>query len=65
MENQFEYPEHIYRKKDLDKAFLMGLESAINILEKSIGLSPERLLYMLDSLKERIEQGKIFNFTSS
>lgn len=65
MENLSGYPEHIYLKKDIDKAFLMGLELAIYILEHSMCLSRAGQQYMLDSLKETIVQGKIFNIISN
>jgi hypothetical protein len=43
----------------------MGFESAIYVLEHSMGLSSAGQQYMLDSLKETIAQGKISNITIS
>ena len=39
MENK--YRELPYLKIELEKAYIMGLESAVVVLEKSTGLSPE------------------------
>ena len=57
MENK--YSEHVYSKKDIDKAYIIGLESAVFVLEKSIGLSPEGQREMLESLKEMVQKEKV------
>jgi len=57
MENK--YREHAYSKKDIDKAYIIGLESAVFVLEKSIGLSPEGQREMLESLKEMVQKEKV------
>ncbi|MFC1534399.1 hypothetical protein ACFL7M_13645 [Thermodesulfobacteriota bacterium] len=53
------YSDYVYSKEDIDKAYTMGLESAVVVLEKSIGLSPEGQRYILDRLKNIIEGDKI------
>ena len=54
-----EYSEYVYSKKDIDKAFYMGLETAIVVLEESMALSRTDRRYMLDFLKKRIIWNKI------
>jgi len=54
-----EYSEYIYSAKDIEKAFDMGLESAVVILEKSIGLSIEGQRHLLERMKNKIMEGKI------
>jgi hypothetical protein len=53
------YPEHLYSKRDLEKAYTSGLDSAVVILEKSIGLSQLEQMIMLRSLKEMIIDRKL------
>ena len=48
----------IYSLQDLHKAFDMGLETAVFVLEKMIGLTPEGQQTMLDALKEKIQKEK-------
>lgn len=50
---------HVYRRKDLEKAYDMGLENAIIILEKSIGLSVDGQKEMLNSLKKMRDENRI------
>ena len=59
------YSEYLYLKEDIDKAFNMGLETAIVVLEKSMALSRTGQRYMLHALKKKIEEGKIFNVINS
>ena len=54
----YQYCEPSYLKISLDKAYIMGLESAVALLEKSIKLSPEGQREMLERLKEMIQQEK-------
>ena len=49
----------VYSLEDVNKAFAMGLESAIVVLEKSIGLSIDGRHRMIDLLKQRIQQYKV------
>lgn len=46
--------ERLYTKADLDKTFIMGLESAVVVLETSVQLSRSDLLRLIESLKEMI-----------
>ena len=54
----YQYCEPHYLKISLDKAYIMGLESAVALLEKSIKLSPEGQKEMLERLKEMIQKEK-------
>ena len=56
---QIIHQEITYSKRDIDKAYAMGLESAVVVLEKSIGLSPSDQRYILDRLKESIIDDKV------
>jgi hypothetical protein len=56
MENK--YRELPYLKIELEKAYIMGLESAVVVLEKSTGLSPEGQREMVESLKKMIQRKK-------
>ena len=56
MENK--HSELPYLKIDVEKAYIMGLESAVVVLEKSIGLSPEGQREMVESLKKMIQKEK-------
>ena len=59
MEIKHYYPERIYFKRDVDKAYTMGLENAIVILEQTVGLSRQGQVQMIKKLKERIMRDKI------
>ena len=48
-----------YTIKDINKAFSMGQESAVVILEKSVGLSIEGQRLLINCLKKRIAGDKI------
>lgn len=54
--------EHIYKKEDIEKAFDMGLENAIMILEKSIGMSVRGQREMLNMLKKMRSENRIKPF---
>ena len=47
-----------YSLQDLNKAFDMGLEMAVFMIEKMIGLTPEGQLEMLEMLKEKIRRNR-------
>ncbi|MFC1820693.1 hypothetical protein ACFLZG_06370 [Thermodesulfobacteriota bacterium] len=53
------YSGHTYSSKDLDKAYAMGLETAIVLLEKSIGLSPTEQRQLIETIKEKILKKKV------
>ncbi len=46
------FNDHIYKKEDIEKAYDMGWESAIMILEKSIGMSVDGQKELLNMLKK-------------
>ncbi|NLD38282.1 MAG: hypothetical protein GX654_15575 [Desulfatiglans sp.] len=54
--------EHIYRKEDVEKAYDMGLENAIMVLEKSIGLSVKGQREMLNLLKRMRNENRLKPF---
>lgn len=51
--------ERLYTKADLDKAFSMGLERAVPVLEEFINLSRADQWRLIASLKEKIMIDKI------
>lgn len=57
-----EIAEHIYRKEDVEKAYDMGLENAILVLEKSIGLSAKGQREMLNMLKRIRNENRLKPF---
>lgn len=46
--------QRIYTIEDIYSAFDMGLSSAVYLLEKSLVLSHEGRIYLLEGLKKRI-----------
>jgi hypothetical protein len=54
--------EHIYRKEDIEKAYDMGLENAIMILESSIGLSAKGQREILNMLKRMRSENRLKPF---
>jgi hypothetical protein len=54
--------EHLYRKEDIEKAYDMGLENAIMVLEKSIGLSAKGQREMLSMLKRMRSENRLKPF---
>lgn len=58
------YQEHIYKKEDIEKAYDMGWESAILILEKSIGMSVDGQKELLSMLKKMRSENRIQPFYS-
>ncbi|GEM_PF-3538857 len=57
-----EIAEHIYRREDIEKAYDMGLENAILVLEKSIGLSVKGQREMLNMLKRMRNENRLKPF---
>jgi len=53
------YPEHLYPKRNLEKAYTSGLENAVVLLEKAIGLNQLEQIIMLRSLKKMIIDRKV------
>jgi hypothetical protein len=51
--------ERLYSEIDLDKAYINGLECAIVVLEKVIGLNYDGQRVMIKSLKKIIRKHKI------
>jgi hypothetical protein len=51
--------QHSYTVEDLNKAYDMGIESAVVVLEKSLGLSPAEQRYLLNRMKMKIIEDKI------
>jgi len=58
------FGEHIYKKEDIEKAYDMGWESAIMILEKSIGMSVDGQKELLGMLKKMRSKNRINPFHS-
>ncbi len=53
------FNEHIYKKEDIEKAYDMGWESAIMILEKSIGMSVDGQKELLSMLKKMRSENRV------
>jgi len=53
------YPEHHYSKRELEKAYTSGLETAVVVLEKAIGLSQFEQILLLRSLKRILFDRKV------
>ena len=53
---------HIYMEEDINKAFNLGLEAAVYILEQSIDLSRDGQKLMIDCIKRMVEYGKVSYF---
>lgn len=51
--------KHIYMKKDIDKAYYMGLETAMSIFEQTIGMSHEKQRIVLNKIKDRLIKEKV------
>lgn len=56
------FKEHIYKKEDIEKAYDMGWESAIMILEKSIGMSEDGQRELLSMLKKMRSENRVEPF---
>ena len=55
----FEYPEHLYTVEDLNKAFGMGLETAVYVLDKSLDLSTDGQRYLINCMKKKNLEDKV------
>ena len=53
------FNDHIYKKEDIEKAYDMGWESAIMILEKSIGMSVDGQRELLSLLKKMRSENRL------
>jgi hypothetical protein len=53
------YPEHLYSERDLEKAYIHGLETAVVVLEKAIGMNQPGQIILLNSLKKMIIDHKV------
>ena len=54
-----EIPEHIYFRKDIDKAFNMGVEIIVSVFEQTIGMPPDSQKYVLQKIKDMLLKDKI------
>ena len=54
-----DFIQKIYTVEDLDKAYSMGLETAVFVLENSIGMPTESQRALIESIKKMIGQDKI------
>lgn len=50
--------EHIYGKKDIDKAFDMGIDTAVSAFERTIGMSPDSQRLILHQIKDILLKNK-------
>jgi len=51
------FSEKWYSLKDLNRAFNMGLESAVFVLESAEGLTPKGIRELTESLKKMVADG--------
>ena len=51
--------EQVYYKKDIEKAFKMGFDSAVDIFEKSAELSHYKHRYLINKMREYFIERKI------
>lgn len=54
-----EIPEHIYCKNDIDKAFDMGVEIAVSLFEKTVGMSQEKQMILIQKIKDMLMENKV------
>ncbi len=57
-----EISERLYKKEDIEKAYDMGLENAIMVLEKSIGLPVKGQREMINMLKRMRNENRLKPF---
>jgi hypothetical protein len=50
---------HKYRLEDLNKAYSLGLETGVSVMEKTIGLPAEDQALLVKKLKRKILNDKI------
>ena len=53
-----EIPEHIYFKHDIDKAFDMGMDTALALFEQTIGMSCDKQRLILKKIKNMLIEDK-------
>ena len=51
-------PDHIYMKEDIDKAYDMGVDMAVSLFEKTIGMSQEKQRIILNRIKDMLLEKK-------
>jgi hypothetical protein len=51
--------KRLYTRADINRAYSMGLEKAVVVLEGSVLLSPAERWHIIELLKERIREDKI------
>ena len=59
MDMNKEIPEHIYFKNDIDKAFDMGMDTALAIFEQTIGMSHDNQRLILQKIKNMLMEDKV------
>lgn len=59
-----ELPEKIYLKKDIDRAFNWGLQTALTIFEETLGLPYGKQKIILDRMKEKLVEDKVASVMS-
>ena len=57
--------EQIYYKKDIDKAFKLGFDSAVALFEESADLSHHKNRYLINKMKEYFIEKKIISSQNS
>ena len=53
------YIQKLYTVEEIGKAFSMGMETAVFVMENSIGMSTENQRALVESMKKIINQNKI------
>ena len=57
--------EHVYYKKDIDKAIKPGFDSAVAFFEESADLSHHKNRYLINKMKEYFIEKKIISSQNS
>ncbi|MDB9822663.1 hypothetical protein OAC89_03090 [Deltaproteobacteria bacterium] len=57
--------QHLYKSEELKKAYCMGLESTVFVLEKPMGLTPAEQRCLINRMKKKIIKDKISAFKVS
>lgn len=53
-----EIAEHIYLKKDIDRAFNMGVETSLALFEETIGMPEDKQRYVLSHIRNMLIEDK-------
>ena len=53
-----EIADHIYLKKDIDRAFNMGVETSLALFEETIGMPEERQRSILSHIRNMLIEDK-------